>query len=278
MESPQLTKYSHCEDGSIYDTTRQPVGLDVFKGLYPEGSEALHIAELGCGTGNYLEALDRLYEKSDLCGVDRSPAMLNACEDKIMASNTTNRLRVVEADLLAGNVPGVANHSFHMVYSCQVLHHLGGLDGVRRLFQTAHNLCMPNGYFVVNWCTPEQQAGIWHLHLIPRALQEIQRRSPDIISLIHIAEQVGWKVREMHVIREELLQEESVYFDAKNVLDPGFRIGDSTWTLATPDEVEMACEGVRVLSKEEGSALVRTLDLPRQISGQSTILVFERSA
>jgi ubiquinone/menaquinone biosynthesis C-methylase UbiE len=112
---PELTHYTHCNDGSTYDTTRQPVGLDVFRGLYPKGSEALHIAELGCGTGNYLDALDRLYEKSDLCGVDRSKAMLNACEDKIMASKTTNRLRIVEADLLAGRVPGVANHSFHMV-------------------------------------------------------------------------------------------------------------------------------------------------------------------
>ena len=121
-----------------YDRTRQTPGLDIIIGALaqlPQPLEELTILEAGPGTGNYLHKLKGLVKKC--VGLELNEGMLRECRSRVNEGD--------QVELVQGSIKEMPfqDNTFDCVYSCQVLHHLGGLGGISRFIQEARRVLKP---------------------------------------------------------------------------------------------------------------------------------------
>lgn len=114
-----------------YRTPRQL--LEALQPLLPAAT-ALHIVDLGCGTGLFGALLKPLAQR--LVGVDISDGMLER------ARATGHYDELARAELVAWLDASTAR--FHLVAACDVLIYLGGLDA---LFRAVRRVLQPGGVF-----------------------------------------------------------------------------------------------------------------------------------
>jgi SAM-dependent methyltransferase len=274
----QSTYENYSETSATYDQIRVPIGVDaIIGGLRAGGLEParVRLLDAGCGTGSYLLALSQ--HLGQLAGLDVSTGMLERARPKLAH---TPHVVLHHGSVLA--MPFADAH-FDAVLFNQVLHHLDvpadasapaspEWPNLRRALAESHRVLSPGGALVINTCSQQQLPECsWYNALIPHAAARLARRYVPIDTLVALLEQLGFDVRQPHVIREPFSADR--YFDAGGPFEKSWRNGDSIWALVTQPELETALTTLRALH-DAGTAdnFVRDHDRSRQSVGHALII------
>ena len=263
------------ETSKKYDVTRIPVGVEVLLGCFASTPRLLSeqiILDGGCGTGNYISALKG--KVSRIYGLEYNQGMLMQVQDKFYGESD---IHLTQGNLI--NLP--YEDSFFDGMMCnQVLHHLvpdadtpDKFSDLFTMMKEAYRVLRPQGVLVLNTCSHKQLVdAFWWADLIPNAVSRVAKRFPPVDSLISIMEEVGFYFGGKTVPVDAVLQGDH-YLDPTGPLKKSFRDGDSTWALATDEELEAAFERVNRMNAD--SQIMQYLDeresLRYQI-GQTTFL------
>ena len=120
----------------------------------------LTIVDMGCGTGDALEALAPFAKK--LIGVDQSTEMLTLAEERLHHCNHKNQISFVHGNIVDVDI----QEQVDVVLSMLVLHHLNDIDGV---FEKIEKILSKGGRFIVldmqAHSQLELQRNMGHVHL-----------------------------------------------------------------------------------------------------------------
>lgn len=136
------------------------------------GQEVRSLVDLGCGTGALLVSLSARRPDWRLCGVDASPAMVQAAEAKSTASPVLWR-----TGRLGEPIPGRPYDAAGCFFN--TLNHVTDPVELTRAFQTAAGALADGGWFLFDtnndvgyrawWTRPQRFAGPgWSLEVTPR--------------------------------------------------------------------------------------------------------------
>mgnify|MGYP000994442875 CR=1 FL=1 len=194
--------------------------------------------DIGCGTGNYLEA----FTKKGLLfyGADPSEKMLAEARLKISG----DRLICSAAEKLPFD-----SNSFDGCTAVLTLHHWQNLDAglseICRVLKTGAKFVM------FSFC-PEQMRGYWLHHYFPRMIEESGRQLPHRTEMAERLTQAGFKKTEMHpyFIKSDLSDHflYSYKFEPARYLDPQVRQNISSFrTFCSVDELN---NGIQKLEQD----------------------------
>ena len=269
-------EYENYHDTSKgYDNTRIPVGLEIYLGCFAGTNRPLleqSILDSGCGTGNYLQALKK--KVGHLYGLELNKGMLAQAREK--CQNETN-IQLRQGNLL-DPLP-YHNDTFDGMMCNQVIHHLvaasspENLEPLHKLIKEAQRVLRPQGVLVFNTSSPQQlYDGFWWADLIPNAVGRIAKRFPPIEIISSMLKEVGFHRVGIVVPVNAVLQGEN-YLDPMGPLKKDFRDGDSTWSLATDEELEQAFERVRTMNQKDSMVhYLETRENLRKNIGQTTFI------
>ena len=241
----------YSETSKTYNQTRIPIGVDILVECFATNSKPLNeqsILDGGCGTGNYIQALTG--KVKSIHGLERNEGMFAQAKQRFQ-DNPDIHLRL-------GNLLDLpySDSSFDGMMCNQVMHHLSGDDpdgnfpALGQLFSEAHRVLRPNGILMINTSTPQQQRdGFWWAALIPDAIERISRRFPTAEVIRTYLLEAGFHSVDYIPLYDEVLQGES-YLDPKGPLKKAWRDGDSTWSLATEQEMASALERVHRMHED----------------------------
>ena len=120
----------------------------------------LTIVDMGCGTGDALEALAPFAKR--LIGVDQSTEMLTLAEERLRYCNKKNQITFVHGNIVDVDI----QEQVDVVLSMLVLHHLSDIDSV---FKKIKTILRKGGRFIVldmqAHSQLELQRNMGHVHL-----------------------------------------------------------------------------------------------------------------
>lgn len=120
----------------------------------------LTIVDMGCGTGDALEALAPFAKR--LIGVDQSTEMLTLAEERLRYCNKKNQISFVHGNIVDVDI----QEQVDVVLSMLVLHHLSDIDSV---FERIKTILRKGGRFIVldmqAHSQLELQRNMGHVHL-----------------------------------------------------------------------------------------------------------------
>lgn len=274
------TYETYKETSRNYDKTRVSVGLEILLGCLAKSGRPLAeivLLDAGCGTGNYSRGMVERVRR--IHAVDMSQDMLAVASRKLKRFRDQGRITFHRARIDA--LP-FDKTTFDAVMINQVLHHVdepGDEDypGHRRILREFHRVLRSHGLLVISTCSQEQlRHGYWYYDFIVEAAEILRRRFVPLESLRKMLSQCGFKYHGSYVPIDAILQGES-YFDPRGPLKKEWRDGDSTFALATEDELDRACEKIREMdSRGVLSSYIEAHDRRRKAIGQTTFLMAQR--
>ena len=242
-QSEHATEYEDYKATSgQYDETRKRVGVafitEALKSVGPMDEHAL--LDAGCGTGTYIDAFkDRV---RSVGGVDLSQGMLDQAELKFRDDTT---ITLKQGSLV--ELP-CENGEFDAATCNQVVHHLASdeklnrFDGILEFAHEAFRVPRLVGVFVLNTSSPEQQQDrFWWASLIPEAIENLEKRFPEIETRSEMLVKAGFEIGRTEVMKGEALQGDD-YLDPKDLLSSNWRNGDSAWSQVEAEELSSAME------------------------------------
>ena len=265
-----------------YDNTRVPVGLPIILDYLASTPKALGeqtVLDAGCGTGTCLAELRGRIGK--LHGLELNTGMQRVAKERFADDP--------DVEVLQGSITELpfADDSFDGMVCNQVLHHLdhggdGGDDAddfpnVKLFFREAFRVLRPGGVVVINTSSHLQhREGFWWAALIPAAIDRMLVRFPSIENLESAAQLAGFVGAETVVPVAEALQGKQ-YLNPEGPLSAAWRAGDSTWSLATEEELSHAIADV-TSRIENGSmtAFLKAAEQRRAEIGQTTFLAVRK--
>ena len=179
--------------GSGYNATRKAdpyLTERIFELLAPASSGVY--MDIGCGTGNYLEALTQ--KGLNFYGVDPSKTMLNVARSK----NITATFLEAAAEAIP-----IEDNYFDGATAILTTHHwpnlVAGLTEVHRVLKQGSRLIM----FTF---TPEQMKGYWLYHYFPKMIEKCMTLSPSLDRLEEIVRRSGYSSikTELYFVKEDL--------------------------------------------------------------------------
>ncbi len=269
-------EFENYQETSVkYDTTRIPIGMEILLGCFASTSHPLSqqtILDGGCGTGNYIEALKG--KVSSIYGLEFNAGMLMQSQQKFQADAN---IHLTQGNLL--NLP-YENHYFDGMMCNQVIHHLVPEDNhadkfiqLYQMMKEAYRVLHPQGVLVLNTCSHQQLFdGFWWADLIPEAMNRVAQRYPTLETITALLKEVGFHFGGTIVPVDAVLQGNN-YLDEEGPLKKAYRDGDSTWSLATQEELEIALNRVRKMNADGSMKqyLEQRENLRRHI-GQTTFI------
>jgi len=263
-----------------YDTTREPIGVEVILGCLARGGRPLAeqvLVDAGCGTGNYSAAL--LDHVARIDAVDMNEGMLEVAGRKLEEAESAGHIRFHQATIDA--LPLEAG-SADAVMINQVLHHLPddavqGWPLTRKVIAEFARVLRPGGVLVVNFCSHEQlRRGWWVYALITDAVERMIERHVPLSDLESLMTDCGFESGHRFVPTDAVIQGRS-YFDPRGPLDETWRAGDSVWAMLTPEELQEALDRVRDMDvRSELDDFIAEHDAVRRHVGQTTFLCATR--
>ena len=248
-----MSRYeNYSEVSKLYDETRIPIGAEILVGalvLVKQSHPESRLLDAGCGTGSY--AALALPHVNHIDAMDINTGMLDVAREKLAGAAADSRVAFHQGSIQA--MPFEAA-SFDVVTFNQVLHHLesgenGDFDGHRKALTEAHRVLRPGGLLIVNSTSHEQlRHGYWYMHLIPTALQTLFNRCISTEKLEAVLAETGFQFEGRSVPLDGVLQG-AAYFKASGPLDPEWRKGESSWTLAPAAEIAAAEAKLRSLQE-----------------------------
>jgi len=156
----------------VYDRVRQ-ADADLIRRLLQEidAHPSAHMLDIGCGTGNYADALLRL-SHAHIVGVDRSDEMLGHARQK----NAQVSFRQGDAEHLP-----LDDALFDLVYMTDVIHHVPHID---RMFGEIRRVLKPGGKTCIVTQSHAQIAARPIARFFPATVTVDQARYPDIPAII----------------------------------------------------------------------------------------------
>ncbi|MFJ8842029.1 class I SAM-dependent methyltransferase [Streptomyces cyaneofuscatus] len=139
------THDSHGE-AEILDLDAQVLAehLTALTGWLPVQAPPRRIVDLGCGTGTGTFALLDRFPEAHITAVDTSAAHLQRLREKACARGAEGRVRTVQADLDAADLPDLGSPD--LVWASASMHHMADPG---RALKTVHDLLAPGGLFAV---------------------------------------------------------------------------------------------------------------------------------
>lgn len=213
----------------IYDTSRvaNTETLEKLTRLLHIGSDSV-ILDMGCGTGNYTDALRRVVKS--VIGIDLFTGMLEQA-----------RVKFSDLLLICSNVTSMpfGPETFDGAFAVQVLHHVKE----KELFLTeAYRVLRKGASIAIHACSQRQMRAFWFYHYFPKGLEVDLARMPDsgeIASLLHRA---GFSD-----IGIEICYSDVVVVDEtpQRYLDRNYRDSISTFAFLSEEDVELGCEKIQ---------------------------------
>jgi SAM-dependent methyltransferase len=271
-----MSQFENYSDTSrSYDQTRTPIGIEILLGCLASTPRPLSehkILDAGCGTGNYIQALKG--KVGSLCGLEFNEGMLAQAQGKFKKDSNVS---LEQGSLLEPLKYDTT--TFDGIMCNQVLHHLATESDseesspIYQLIEEAHRVLRPGGVFVISTSGHKQlYDGFWWADLILDAVGRAAKRFPTIEFLVSGLKENGFRMGGVVVPVDAVLQGEN-YLDLAGPINKEFRDGDSTWSLATPEELERAIERTKTMNQEGRMAkyLDSREDLRKHI-GQTTFV------
>ena len=234
--------------GVDYNITRQAdpyLSSQLLKYLQPHKNGTY--LDIGCGTGNYTNALQR--KGYQFIGVDPSKEML----DKAQRKNSNIDWRIGTAE----NIP-LSENSVDGIIASLTIHHWSDLQSG---FSELYRVLKPNGRIVVFTSTPKQMKGYWLNHYFPKMLADSISQMPSLESVESACKASGIQLIEKvkYFIRPDL-QDQFLYCGKQNpelYFDENIRHGISSFSsLANKKEVD---EGLLMLRKDIDNGNIKEL-------------------
>ncbi len=271
----QLGFENYQETSKKYDLTRIPIGTEILLGCFASTPCLLSqqtILDGGCGTGNYIEALQG--KLAAIYGLEFNEGMLRQGKQKFQAESN---IHLTQGSLL--NLPYEDNY-FDGMMSNQVIHHLVPEEDnsdkflqLHQMMQEAYRVLQPQGVLVINTCSHKQlMDGFWWADVIPEAMNRVAKRFPPLVTITSILEEVGFRLGGKIVSVDAVLQGDN-YLDPEGPLKQAYRDGDSTWSLATEEELSAGLERVRNMNaKGDMEQYLESRENLRRHIGQTTFI------
>lgn len=273
MISVEFENYQ--ETSQSYDQTRVPIGIEILLGCFASTPRSLTeqtILDGGCGTGNYIEALQS--KVGYIQGLELNPGML--------AKATAKFQHYPHINLTQGSLTKLPYEdcSFDGIMCNQAIHHLddpllthANFPELYEMMQEAYRVLRPNGVLVFNTCSHQQlRDGFWWAALIPEAMERVAKRYPPLDVMTSMLQTVGFRFGGKVVPVDGILQGEN-YLDLTGPLHKQYRDGDSTWALATEEELDRAITKVQGMNQDGTMAeYVEKRDNLRKHIGQTTFI------
>jgi ubiquinone/menaquinone biosynthesis C-methylase UbiE len=258
-----------------YDRTRAAFGLEIIHGCLTSVCKQINeldVIDAGCGTGNYAEAL------TDLVGTmycfDASPEMLAKTKEKLAKYHN---VRFEVGNIIEFPSP---SSSADAILINQVLHHLDKpsdsekYDCTKLVLKRVWEVLRPGGVFILNTSTRTQMTyGFLWADLIPEAVAQICPRFPPITMIRENLNSLGFSNIRAYIPVDETLQQND-YLNLKGPLLEHWRNGDSTWSLATEKELDIAFERINRMTHDGTMhTYIEQREALRRDTGQSTFIV-----
>jgi ubiquinone/menaquinone biosynthesis C-methylase UbiE len=254
-----------------YDNIRLPIGLDsLHKALLTSqkntGAQTLgemSVLDVGCGTGNYIGAVKSKVGRS--FGLEFNEGMLAQSKEKHSGD--------ARVDLRHGSVLDMscfADASFDTVFMTQVIHHLTPDMHGQALSEMARVL-KPGGTLWIQTQTPHQHMeGFWWTPLIPQAAAVLAARFPSLPLFQRQLSVAGMALTAVDVPAAPLVQLDA-YLELEGPFSQIYRNADSTWSLASEQELEVGLAWWRgQIDAGTAADFVERREATRQQVGQTT--------
>lgn len=248
-----MTAYRSYEDydtsSNHYDGARAAIGIEIALGVMAATGPGLarqSALDVGCGTGNYLQALRP--HVGAMIGLEYSAGMLRQSQKKVHGHDNQALVRGSAFAL------PFADESFDAVMFNQVVHHFDdGGDGVADFpllegaLRESFRVLRPGGAVLLNHAGQRQiRDGYWWMELIPGAMQRMCRRYISIAGMEQMLTGLGFTATGTAVPLGDVLQARD-YLNLRGPLDESWRRTDSTWTLAEDDELRAGLDRLRAM-------------------------------
>lgn len=179
MDASHKTNY---QDLAADYARHRRVHPDVLERLLHATGGARDILEVGCGSGNYYEAIATM-TNARVVGIDPSSAMIG---------QLLERLPAAETNVASGEVIPYPDSSFDMVFSIDVIHHLDDRDAY---FAEAMRVLRHRGLMIT--ATDSEDDIVRRVPLsshFPETIPHERRRYPAITAIREAMEQSGFNL------------------------------------------------------------------------------------
>ena len=214
------------------------------------------VLDMGCGTGNYAAALQRVAKK--IIGIDSSIGMIEQALAKFP-----------ELPLICGDVTSLpfGSEAFDGAFAIQVLHHVKE----KELFLSeAYRVLKKGACLAIDSCSHRQMRTFWDYHYFPKGLEVDLARIPDAEEIASLLERTGFSNVGIEISYTNISAEHE---RPERYLDKNYRDGMSTFCLLSDEEIESGCQKLQE-DIESGAieSIIRKFQAKEAIVGGSTII------
>lgn len=213
----------------IYDTSRvaNTETSEKLIRLLHVGSDSV-ILDMGCGTGNYTDALRRVAKS--VIGMDLSIRMLEQA-----------RTKFTDLLLICGDITSMPfmPKSFDAAFAVQVLHHVKE----KELFlKEAYRVLRKEADIAIHACSHRQMRAFWFYHYFPKGLQVDLARMPDSKEIVSLLTRVGFSKIGVEICYHDVVVANEA---PESYLDKNYRDSISTFAFLSEEDVELGCDKMR---------------------------------
>ncbi|MTI68564.1 MAG: methyltransferase domain-containing protein [Firmicutes bacterium] len=185
-----MGKINYNNISKIYDDVREEERIIINKFLDEVNISNINkILDVGCGTGNYINILQRI-TKAKVYGIDASKGMLEKAREK----NNDISLKIG----LATDIP-FKDTNFNFLYMTDVIHHIKDIE---KMFLEFQRVLKDGGKVCISTQSHRQIDLRYMTEFFPSTALVDKKRYPDIEKLIKLAEENGFKFLKKQVIGE----------------------------------------------------------------------------
>lgn len=187
-----MKKVDYNEISKIYDQVRE-ADVELLRDLIEMGdlSEKSVILDIGCGTGNYANVLQRM-TGARVFGVDASSGMA----EKVHAKNDQIEVRI--ADINKESTP-FSDEFFDLIYMTDVIHHLTDLN---YMFTEIGRLLKKDGKVCIGTQSHRQIDLRYISEFFPATAVVDKERYPNIDQIVKVGSQHGLSHVESKIVCE----------------------------------------------------------------------------
>lgn len=268
---------NYSETSKTYDNFREPIGLDILRKALADNAALRGLAvtdysllDAGCGSGNYLAELQG--DVGSVTGLEFNEGMIKQAAQKL--GDVVQQGSITDMPF--------EDNTFDAAMTTQVLHHLEGpenretqeFNNVAQACKEVARCLKPGGIWMVSTQTPEQHLdGFWWAPVVPTAAATLAKHFAPMDLFKKLLTDAGFETAEV-VIPPVPLVREDLYLNVEGPFDQAFRNADSTWSLATDEELAAGLAMLKgKIEAGEGEKFLAEREAIRAKIGQTSTVI-----